>query len=92
MRDWTYSNNGEMRSIAGYYTNDERWVKTQRQVKCCGEWLDCDGFTNTCGSCGADYNMSGQRLAPRSQWGEETGESVEDILSVDYASPEELLG
>jgi hypothetical protein len=32
-----------------------------------------DSFTNTC-DCGADYNMSGQRLAPREQWGEETGE------------------
>lgn len=30
-------------------------------------------FTNTC-DCGADYNMSGQLLAPREQWGEETGE------------------
>ncbi len=41
------------------------------------------GFTNTC-ECGADYNMSGQELASRSQWGEETGESVADIMSLDY--------
>tara|TARA_R100000234_G_scaffold101521_1_gene70573 strand:+ start:3974 stop:4363 length:390 start_codon:yes stop_codon:yes gene_type:complete len=25
--------------------------------------------------CGTEYNGSGQRLAPRSQWGEETGET-----------------
>jgi hypothetical protein len=33
--------------------------------------------------CGADYNMSGQMLAPREQWGEETGETVADILAAD---------
>ena len=48
----------------------------------CGESVCLSGFTNTC-ECGADYNMSGQQLASRSQWGEETGESVSDILSVD---------
>lgn len=31
-------------------------------------------FTNTCDNCHADYNSQGTRLAPRSQWGEETGE------------------
>jgi hypothetical protein len=53
------------------------------EVKCCGEWLVCMGFTNTCETCGADYNWSGQQLAPRSQWGEETGESLADILSIE---------
>lgn len=48
----------------------------------CGREVSLDGFTNTC-ECGADYNMSGSRLAPREQWGEETGESVSDILAVD---------
>lgn len=48
----------------------------------CGEVVALRGFTNTC-DCGADYNMSGQRLAPRSQWGEDTGESVADILAID---------
>jgi len=52
-----------------------------------GECEDCGypvpllGFTNTC-VCGTDYNMSGQRLAPREQWGEETGESLSDILRI----------
>ena len=33
-------------------------------IRCdCGEEVVCALFTNTC-ACGADYNMSGQRLAP----------------------------
>lgn len=51
--------------------------------KCeCGEEIILDCFTNTC-ECGRDYNMSGQLLAPRSQWGYETGETASDILDVD---------
>lgn len=57
----------------------------------CGEEVVLSGFTNTC-DCGADYNSSGQRLAPRSQWGEETGESLSDILGIDAHDPEDLLG
>lgn len=56
----------------------------------CGEKIFLDRFTNAC-ECGADYNMSGQRLAPREQWGRDTGESVEDILSVDYTDTDALL-
>ena len=48
----------------------------------CGAELEIPNFTNTC-ECGADYNSSGQRLAPREQWGEETGESFSDILQAD---------
>lgn len=48
----------------------------------CGRHVELHGFTNTC-ECGTDYNMSGQELAPRSQWGEETGEHIFDILSAD---------
>jgi len=47
----------------------------------CGEKVELKGFTNTC-ECGADYNMSGQLLAPREQWGEETGEHLSDILRI----------
>lgn len=32
-----------------------------------------DGWSNEC-DCGREFNGSGQLLAPRSQWGEETGE------------------
>lgn len=49
----------------------------------CGETLECEAFTNTCEKCGTDYNWSGQALAPRSQWGEETGESLSDIMMAD---------
>lgn len=49
---------------------------------CGGEvWLE--GFTNTC-ACGRDYNWNGDLLAPREQWGEETGETEADILCGDY--------
>jgi len=60
-------------------------------IECCGEELPCPNFTNTCPHCSADYNWAGQRLAPRSQWGEETGESVEEILGIDDMSVDELL-
>lgn len=36
-------------------------------------------WANTCQGCGREYNGSGQLLADRSYWGEETGESVADM-------------
>jgi len=53
---------------------EKRKVGRTVEVKCCGRWLECLNFTNTCPRCEADYNFAGQRLAPREQWGEETGE------------------
>lgn len=51
-------------------------------IRChCGREVLCEGFTNTC-ECGADYNSAGQLLASRSQWGEETGENLADILNI----------
>ena len=50
--------------------------------ECCGREVELFGFTNSC-DCGADYNSGGQRLAERSQWGEETGESLGDILRIE---------
>ncbi len=47
----------------------------------CGNRLELPNFTNTC-ECGRDYNSSGQELAPRSQWGWDTGESLSDILQI----------
>lgn len=61
---------------------DERWERGYTEVKCCGQWLMCDRFTNTCDCCGKDYNGNGTRLAPREQWGEETGETASDILGL----------
>lgn len=63
-----------------------RWERGLTEIQCCGQWLACDSFTNTCRCCGRDYNWSGQRLAPREQWGEETGETAADILSIGLSS------
>lgn len=60
--------------IDGGVQKDERKIVTPRIGKCeCGSEIYLDNFTNTC-ECGVDYNSSGHRLAPREQWGEETGE------------------
>ncbi len=58
------------------------------ECNACGRDVHLHGFTNTC-ECGLDYNMSGQQLACRSQWGEETGESLADILAADTDMYEE---
>ena len=60
-------------------------------ITCCDQPLECPNFTNTCPICGADYNWAGQRLAPRACWGEETGESLSEILDVDSTPVDELL-
>ena len=62
----------------------ESWTRYTKPAigRChCGREVELYGFTNTC-DCGADYNSSGQLLAPRDQWGEETGESLADILNI----------
>ncbi len=55
-------------------------MREPKIIVCCGRPLECPDFTNTCDYCGADYNWAGQRLASRSCWGEETGESLADIM------------
>jgi hypothetical protein len=41
----------------------------------CGARVQLDStWANACSGCGREYNGSGQLLAPRWQWGEETGE------------------
>lgn len=42
------------------------------ECECCSKPVELRNFTNTC-ECGADYNTSGQRLAPHEQWGEGDG-------------------
>jgi hypothetical protein len=55
-------------------------------IRCvCGAEVSLDMvMTNTCNKCHRDYNISGQLLAPRSQWGWDTGESLGDILNSDW--------
>lgn len=62
---------------------ESRWSFWQPAILLCdcGREVELDGFTCPC-ECGRDYNSSGQLLAPRSQWGEETGESLADILRI----------
>ena len=47
----------------------------------CGMEVELNGFTCGC-PCGRDYNQSGQLLAPRGQWGEDTGETLGEILRI----------
>lgn len=51
-------------------------------LKCeCGKIVEFWSHHDETCSCGREYNCFGQMLAPRSQWGEETGETLGEILS-----------
>lgn len=75
----------------GVVTHHHSYVQPAVGECACDAHVELRGFTNTCHKCGRDYNTSGQLLAPRSQWGEETGESVSDILTIDGASMDRLF-
>lgn len=52
-------------------------LSTYPVVRCpdCRAEVHCsNGWANGC-DCGTEFNGSGQTLAPRAQWGEETGET-----------------
>ncbi len=49
----------------------------------CGEEVILDDFTCPC-ICGLDYNSAGQLLAPRQQWGEETGEHWVEVAQITW--------
>jgi len=70
---------------------DGSWTEEAVGLCECGCEVELGQFTNAC-DCGRDYDRGGQLLAPRSQWGEETGESVADILAINGRTAEELLG
>lgn len=76
-RQYETSNPCECPSCQGWARIIDRWG-----ICTCGREVSFQHFTNTC-DCGRDYNSSGQELAPRSQWGEETGESLADIMMAD---------
>lgn len=78
------------RCVVGVEDVEDRGVQTHEHsytepaiLRCdCGaEVILSSGWANECEKCGAEYNLGGQRLAPRSQWGEETGESIADMES-----------
>ena len=87
----------DRKGLRAYYENDPGWYFDGVQpsvrhywqpgvIKCdCGRKFDYDdAWLNTCPYCGADYNGQGVRLAPRSQWGEDTGESIADVTTGVY--------
>jgi hypothetical protein len=57
--------------------------RRKKTVECCGNEISLDHFTNTCPDCESDYSFDGSRLAPREQWGEETGEHWTEIIYAD---------
>jgi hypothetical protein len=64
-----------MEYVPSWSGKAEMYERMAVEVNCCGEWLRVSGrFTTTCDHCYTDYNSSGQQLAPREYWGEETGE------------------
>jgi hypothetical protein len=67
--------------FVGILTRGWSYVEPRIGLCDCGQEVILDHFTNTC-ECGRDYNSSGQELAPRSQWGEDTQEHLSDILRI----------
>jgi len=61
------------------------WQEVERNVGLCpcGHKVELREYTNTC-VCDKDYGFDGGLLAPRSQWGEETGESETDVLEAGH--------
>lgn len=58
---------------------EEEWSGRMRRfkvIRCdCGCEITLYDWWSTGCDCGTEYNGSGQRLAPRQFWGEETGET-----------------
>jgi hypothetical protein len=80
------ADNGEtMRS----FVREEPWAYWEPAVALCkcGEEIALEGDTE-CEKCHRLYNCWGQELAPREQWGYETGETLADIYS--SRDPEEI--
>jgi hypothetical protein len=67
-----------------------RWEPAIIRCVCGSPVVLYDAWLETCPSCQRDYNGAGQLLAPRSQWGEETGESLADMFT--SYDPEDIYG
>ena len=50
------------------------WAPAEGKCECGAKVVLSDSWANQCPKCPREFNKSGQLLAPRSQWGEETGE------------------
>jgi len=67
-------------------------MRTFKYSHCeCGAEIVLYDFTNYCDNekCDFAYNLSGQRLAPRSHWGEETGEHPADVAGYSFFGGED---
>ncbi len=74
----------ELRADAGYEApvidrREHSWSEPAVIECSCGQEVQLAHFTNTC-ACNRDYNMSGQLLSARENWGEETGEHWTDCI------------
>lgn len=68
------------------YTN--RYTEPGSGTCACGRRVVLESsWANLC-TCGREYNGSGQLLAPREHWGEETGETVGDMEVGQVTYPE----
>lgn len=55
--------------------DQENGIKNMTIECSCGTKIELvDWWATSCSNCNREYNGGGQELAPRSQWGEETGE------------------
>jgi hypothetical protein len=74
--------NGRAIVDGGIVVRRTAWIEPAA-IRCehCSRTVVLGGYTNAC-DCSADYDMGGHRLAPREQWGEETGETAADLLGI----------
>lgn len=65
-------------------TPDGRLYREPMIIKCsCGSRLELwSSWANPCDRCHREWNSDGSELAPRSQWGEETGETQADFIGL----------
>ncbi len=64
-----------------YLDDSGDMIRVNLIIRCgCGCKIEFEGGDEDCPRCHTSYNAFGQELAPREQWGCETGESLADIL------------
>jgi len=82
--NWDKCNSGEY-DVIDHGVEKEEWDYTHpATIDCnrCGTEITLhSSWANSCDKCGVEYNGSGQQLAPRSQWFEDTNECEADVLN-----------